>query len=132
VVHGLDHLEAAVVDRGVVDGHHARHVAVDERVGGRVLVGGVAGAADQLVVDLLLVEHRRLTEQRRGGVEERALGEQPAQPVVERDEVLAAAQLGAVVGELAVVHPAVAVVGPAGHLVDPRRSSRRRRRRGSG
>ena len=58
-------LEAAVVDGGVVDGDHARHVRVDEQVRRGVLVRGVARTAGQLVVDLLLVEHRRLAEQRR-------------------------------------------------------------------
>ena len=64
-------LEAAVVDRGVVDRDHARHVDVDEAVRRRVLVRRVAGAAGRLVVDLLLVEHRGLAEQRRRGVEQR-------------------------------------------------------------
>jgi hypothetical protein len=120
VVHARGDLEAAVLDRGVVDRHHARHVDVDEPVGRRVLVRRVAGASRQLVVDLLLVEHGGLAQQRPRRLDELAGGEERPQALVERDHVLAAAQLGAVVGELAVVHPAVAVVGPRRDLVDPR------------
>ena len=60
----------------VVDGDHARHVRLDEAVRGRVLVRRVAGAAGQLVVDLLLVEHGRLAEQRRRGRQHRPRREQ--------------------------------------------------------
>ena len=64
-------LEPAVVGVGVVDRHHGRHVVGDHRVHGRVLVRRVARAAGELVVDLLLVEHRRFAEQRARGVEHR-------------------------------------------------------------
>ena len=71
VVHGehaveaaRHHLEPAVVGVGVVDRDHRRHVVGDQRVRGRVLVRRVPRAAGQLVVDLLLVEHRRFAEQR--------------------------------------------------------------------
>ena len=57
-------LEPAVGRRRVVDRDHAGDVRLDEAVGGRVLVRRVSRTARQLVVDLLLVEHRRLAEQR--------------------------------------------------------------------
>ena len=59
-------LEPTVGGIGVVDRDHGRHVAVDHRVRGSVLMRRVSRAARQLVVDLLLVEHRRLSEERAG------------------------------------------------------------------
>ena len=73
-----DHLETAVLDRRVVDCDHARHVTLDEAIRRRVLMRRVAGTSRQLVVDLLLVEHRLLTQQRRRSVEQRPSRQQRA------------------------------------------------------
>ena len=104
-------LEAAVGLVGVVDGHHRRDVHVDHRVGGSVLVRRVAGPAGELVVDLLLVEHGRLAEQRAGDLHERTRAQQRAQARVDRHEVLTAAQRRARVGALEVLEDPVLAVG---------------------
>ena len=128
IVRPGDHLEAAVLLGGGVDRHHARHVDVDEAVRRRVLVRGVPGAAGQLVVELVLVEHRRLAQQRARGGEQVARAQQRPQARVVGHQVLAAAQRRAVVGQLAVVEPA-APVGPRRHLVGPRLQPGGQRRR---
>ncbi len=56
-----DDLEAAVVDRCIIDGDHARQVGVDEAVRCGVLMRSKPGTPGQLVVDLLLVQHDLLT-----------------------------------------------------------------------
>src|SRR4051812_44034256 len=107
-----DDLEAAVAERGVVDGDHARDVGGHEPVGGRVLVRGIPRAARELVVDLLLVEHRRFAEQRGRRRDHGSAREQRAQALVEGHEVVGPAQLRSVVGHLPVVQPLARVIGP--------------------
>ena len=71
-VHARHDFETPVVEAGIVDRDHARHVVRHEWVRGRVLMGCVARPAGELVVDLLLEEHSRLTEEGGRRLDQRA------------------------------------------------------------
>ena len=125
-----DHFEATVVGVGVVDRDHCRHVRLDHRVRGRVLVRRVSGATRELVVDLLLVEHGRLIEQGTRDVDERSGAEQLAQSGMHLEELFAATQLGSRIGRFAMLEH-TRRFRKRGDLVDPRREPRARAPTGS-
>ena len=80
----------------------------------------VPGTTGQLVVDLLLVEHRRFTEQPARDVDDGSGAQQRAQLGVRGEEVLAAAELRPVLGRFPVLEHA-GRVGERGDLVSPAR-----------
>ncbi len=119
MVHPRHDLETTVVERRSINRDLARHERIDESIREPVLVRRVPSSARKLVVDLFLVEHRLLAEQRRRGNRHRSAREEAAHAVVERHEVLGAAQARTTVGLLSVVQPTIACAGPRRDLVDP-------------
>ena len=93
-------LEAAVVDRCVVDRQHHRDVIVGELVGGGVLVRSEPGTAGQLEVDLLLVEHGRFGEERTDQLDEGPGGGELPEAVVVGHEILSPGDRHAAIGLL--------------------------------
>jgi len=82
-------------------------------------MGRETRAARELVVDLLLVEHCGLPEQRSRDVDKGSAAQERAQVAVDRDEVLAAAQHRAGVGAFEVLEDSAGAVGERGDLLDP-------------
>ena len=113
--------QAAREDRRRVEGHHRRHVVVDEPVRRGVLMGREPAATGMLVVDLLLEQHDGFADELRQQVGDVAPDEVVELPVV-LGEAFAAGQGRAIVGLLEVVHPGSARPGPVGPARRPRRS----------